>query len=401
MRQCRICLESGGTLISPCLCNGTSKYVHYECLEQWRHTTDNEEAKIKCMECNAKYVIVNKYKKEIMFIDIEKNFVLKHRILQFFLGLVVVFCSLAIDYSVDKPSLKFLNYIYPSNITTIVQENTVNILLYYNLYGFSLLYFFVFLFFTTVQLAFIYQKLRYFKKTGLILFTCLIISCGYIYYYFIFLFNQYLYLYFGLSVPLVNIVLFHILIAKHNNTIKDLNKKNVNIYLQYPDNYELLERNNANITIQEIDSEPDTPLLSPSPRVFFPPPSPPEHRRNLTYLNNPLINTSLNIEQTNRENNRNNEDRLSVYPPISDDFFNNTEESYESQESLESHNNENQGFAGLMDELLNRSKNNTINLRKTQRTHINLKDDNKFENTSNFNAVIQEFKTKLQRQKKN
>lgn len=398
MRQCRICLESGGTLISPCLCNGTSKYVHYECLEQWRNTTDNEQAKIKCMECNAKYVIVNKYKKEIMFIDIEKNFVLKHHILQFFLGLVVVFCSLAIDYSVDKPSLKFLNYIYPSNITTIVQENTVNILLYYNLYGFSLLYFFVFLFFTTVQLAFIYQKLRYFKKTGLILFTSLIISCSYIYYYLIFLFNQYLYLYFGLSVPLVNIVLFHVLVTKHNDTIKDLNKKNVNIYLQYPDNYELLERNNANITIQEIDSEPDTPLLSPSPRVFFPPPSPPEHRRNLTYLNNPLINTSLNIEETNRENNRNNEDRLSVYPPISDDFFDNNEEYQESQES---NNNENQGFVGLMDELLNRSKNNTINLRKTQRTHINLKDNDKLENTSNFNAVIQEFKTKSQRQKKN
>ena len=73
MRQCRICLESGGTLISPCLCNGTSKYVHYECLEHWRESTDNEEARIKCMECNAKYVVVNKYKKEIMFINREKN----------------------------------------------------------------------------------------------------------------------------------------------------------------------------------------------------------------------------------------------------------------------------------------------------------------------------------------
>ena len=401
MRQCRICLESGGTLISPCLCNGTSKYVHYECLEKWRYTTDNEEAKIKCMECNAKYIVVNKHKKEIMFINREKNFVLKHRIIQFFLGMVVVFCNLAIDFSIGKPSLKFLNYMYPSNITTIVQENTVNILLYYNLYGFSLLYFLVFLFFTIVQLAFIYQKLKYFKKTSFILFTCLILSCSYIYYYFIFLFNEYLYLYFGLLVPLFNIFLFDVLVVKHNNTIKDLNKNNVNIYLQYPDNYELLQRNNTNIIIEETDSEPNTPLLSSSPRVFFPPPSPPEHRRNLTYLNNPLINTSLNIEQTTREIRRNNQDCLSVYPPISDDFFSNTEEYYESQEIQESHNNENQGFAGLMDELLNRSKNNTINLRKTQRTHINLKDDNKFENTSNFNAVIQEFKIKSQRLKRN
>ncbi|XP_070058109.1 uncharacterized protein [Nicotiana tomentosiformis] len=35
--QCRICLETDGMdFIAPCKCKGTSKYVHRECLDQWR-----------------------------------------------------------------------------------------------------------------------------------------------------------------------------------------------------------------------------------------------------------------------------------------------------------------------------------------------------------------------------
>ncbi|KAF9678821.1 hypothetical protein SADUNF_Sadunf07G0076000 [Salix dunnii] len=35
--QCRICLETDGRdFIAPCQCKGTAKYVHRECLDQWR-----------------------------------------------------------------------------------------------------------------------------------------------------------------------------------------------------------------------------------------------------------------------------------------------------------------------------------------------------------------------------
>ena len=37
--ECRICFESLSTredpLISPCLCNGTSKWVHKKCIQHW------------------------------------------------------------------------------------------------------------------------------------------------------------------------------------------------------------------------------------------------------------------------------------------------------------------------------------------------------------------------------
>ena len=57
---CRICFESKDTiedpLIFPCLCNGSSKFVHKNCLNAWinNHHPD-EDAYNMCMECNYKY----------------------------------------------------------------------------------------------------------------------------------------------------------------------------------------------------------------------------------------------------------------------------------------------------------------------------------------------------------
>ena len=34
-KQCRICFEEGGELVSPCACSGTSKYIHTECLKRY------------------------------------------------------------------------------------------------------------------------------------------------------------------------------------------------------------------------------------------------------------------------------------------------------------------------------------------------------------------------------
>lgn len=33
--NCRICLEGGGNMISPCNCDGSMKYVHAECITTW------------------------------------------------------------------------------------------------------------------------------------------------------------------------------------------------------------------------------------------------------------------------------------------------------------------------------------------------------------------------------
>lgn len=68
MTECRICFEEareeeeeddGGQLIAPCLCNGTSRYVHRQCLERWRGT--GVRAFTHCFECNFKYIIEYAY----------------------------------------------------------------------------------------------------------------------------------------------------------------------------------------------------------------------------------------------------------------------------------------------------------------------------------------------------
>ncbi|KAI3836517.1 hypothetical protein MKX03_031383 [Papaver bracteatum] len=48
--QCRICLETDERgFIAPCMCKGTAKYVHRECLDQWR------SIKTHCTTCKAQY----------------------------------------------------------------------------------------------------------------------------------------------------------------------------------------------------------------------------------------------------------------------------------------------------------------------------------------------------------
>ncbi|KAF9934470.1 hypothetical protein FBU30_001963 [Linnemannia zychae] len=56
-RQCRICLggadeeDTLGRLISPCLCKGSMKYVHIECLNAWRTRSPKRESHYKCDTC--------------------------------------------------------------------------------------------------------------------------------------------------------------------------------------------------------------------------------------------------------------------------------------------------------------------------------------------------------------
>ena len=61
-KECRICFsnENQSDLIAPCMCDGFSKYVHRECLNKWRMTSENEDAKTTCFECNHTYQLEHK-----------------------------------------------------------------------------------------------------------------------------------------------------------------------------------------------------------------------------------------------------------------------------------------------------------------------------------------------------
>mmetsp|Transcript_5868 Transcript_5868/g.6748 ORF Transcript_5868/g.6748 Transcript_5868/m.6748 type:complete len:274 (+) Transcript_5868:13-834(+) len=59
-RICRICFEGGdygenGHLFRPCLCSGTSAWVHMECLDQWRRSSTNPKSFYRCDQCQYEY----------------------------------------------------------------------------------------------------------------------------------------------------------------------------------------------------------------------------------------------------------------------------------------------------------------------------------------------------------
>ena len=72
IKECRICFESGTNdnfLITPCLCDGTSKYVHVECLRRWRMENYLKKPYYRCMECNYQYITVPKHRVETFVLN--------------------------------------------------------------------------------------------------------------------------------------------------------------------------------------------------------------------------------------------------------------------------------------------------------------------------------------------
>jgi hypothetical protein len=60
-KECRICFEGGDQedIISPCNCNGTSKYVHRACLDQWRSQDPTHDNFSRCNQCRFTYEMEN------------------------------------------------------------------------------------------------------------------------------------------------------------------------------------------------------------------------------------------------------------------------------------------------------------------------------------------------------
>lgn len=63
METCRICLQEESLigpskeLIQPCMCTGTAKYVHRDCLDEWRANKLNRRAFTHCSVCNYMYTV--------------------------------------------------------------------------------------------------------------------------------------------------------------------------------------------------------------------------------------------------------------------------------------------------------------------------------------------------------
>ncbi len=63
--QCRICYGSAedelGQLFRPCMCDGTTAWVHVECLDRWRKSSANSQSFYRCEQCHFTYRFATAY----------------------------------------------------------------------------------------------------------------------------------------------------------------------------------------------------------------------------------------------------------------------------------------------------------------------------------------------------
>jgi tetratricopeptide (TPR) repeat protein len=56
-KTCRLCWgdEDDGSLVQPCACRGSAKWIHQHCLEKWRRTSPRVDAAYRCGQCMDHY----------------------------------------------------------------------------------------------------------------------------------------------------------------------------------------------------------------------------------------------------------------------------------------------------------------------------------------------------------
>ena len=292
---CRICFEEeqeNRGLISPCKCSGSSRYVHYDCLETWRNTTSNEEAKKKCMECNAPYIILNKFPLETIKINFDKNIIVRNFFIQYLVSIPLILCIFSIDWGLRQPSIELLETIQFTNITYYLKNSNPHVFIYYNSLGSSIVYFLFNLSFFVVMLVCIHQKCNYLKVFPICLLNSLL-SLSWLYFYFIFPYSQSSYFYFTLLTPLLNYLFLLMTFTYHNSVLSMLNTNNKPHFLEYPPNRNTNTNSNQDFTQisinplynHQLDNEPliqeirQVSLYPPVPSFHAPsqPPPPPPY----------------------------------------------------------------------------------------------------------------------------
>tara|TARA_B100000795_G_scaffold19451_1_gene12931 strand:+ start:3191 stop:4120 length:930 start_codon:yes stop_codon:yes gene_type:complete len=154
---CRICFcendDEDNSLISPCLCKGTQKYIHVNCLNEWRNVNiNNPEKRDNCEICKFNFIIHRGL--DLSYYKVKNWFYLI--VYRYMFITWLSFAYGAIDYSYDFFTIKVLNFNvfekcqilkFFKNMKKSLDngDNFINIILYF-LFIFSFLHFIVYLF---------------------------------------------------------------------------------------------------------------------------------------------------------------------------------------------------------------------------------------------------------------
>jgi len=107
---CRICFSGAeaGKLVSPCLCSGSMRFVHLECLETWRRRSANPQSYYQCENCLYRYSF-----RRALYAQVLRSALVLHLVSLVALLILLTTCSVAtqaIDRRFFGSSLSQLEY---------------------------------------------------------------------------------------------------------------------------------------------------------------------------------------------------------------------------------------------------------------------------------------------------
>ena len=231
--ECRICFEQeteDDKFISPCMCKGTSKYVHYSCLTTWRNFNRDSEAWNKCMECGEYYTLRYKYpiEKMDMFTNVKNPAVIYF--FQYIMALTGGSIIWLLDYHDNYLAIRMLNFnqtlSYPS-LLDYVREDELSPQIFYFSYAMFIQSMLYYLFFCYKIHKNIKRKKLYFNKIHSTLMFCTVFSFQFIIWYYMLVFNDQPIIFLNIAsfITMLEPFIYYFLIKKHKKVIKEMNEE--------------------------------------------------------------------------------------------------------------------------------------------------------------------------------
>ena len=116
---CRICFAGSemGQLVSPCLCSGSMRFVHLECLTRWRNLSTNPQSFWQCENCRYKYSF-----RRALYASVLRSSLVLHLFTMILLCVILVLLSLvaqAVDHRFLDGTLQlYTNVLTPTLLGT-------------------------------------------------------------------------------------------------------------------------------------------------------------------------------------------------------------------------------------------------------------------------------------------
>lgn len=238
-RICRICFEEeddpeNNTLINPCRCKGSSKWVHTQCLNDWRATSINPEAFTTCLICKYTYRTQQVVNIKTHFKQFNL-FLARHSIIFFLINLIgITLLSLVlIKFDTHHKILSLFLGKNKEKVIMLSEEDSWDGFINYFLNSYEFMYYFIFsmIIYTFFIVTIFLFNFLFLRNKRLYLNHYKINSWCYILSYIVLLFLSIFFSY--LITAFILTIGIQIIINRHYQIIENLDRASDSIILPY------------------------------------------------------------------------------------------------------------------------------------------------------------------------